>query len=183
VQTVAFVLWKSESGSGASLGACDARSVFGWIKRPVVQPTCLTGRVDLVRMLAFGRSSAPTVGQRGFRGAVNHPSGMDPAAIPHAIGMMAIGMVAINVVAVQVDDVLRKTQVFPGIILSNIVKRRCYDLRMVSMHGEMRTPRSDFGGPHRDIEYKKGIRWMPWHQEAMKDVARCEKPRGAASRR
>jgi hypothetical protein len=31
-------------------------------------------------------------------------------------------------------------------------------------------------------EYDKGIRWMPWHQEAMKDVARCEKPRGAASR-
>jgi len=33
------------------------------------------------------------------------------------------------------------------------------------------------------IERKKGIRWMPWHQEAMKDVARCEKPWGAASRR
>ena len=33
------------------------------------------------------------------------------------------------------------------------------------------------------IENEKGIRWMPWHQEAMKDVARCEKPRGAASRR
>ena len=31
-------------------------------------------------------------------------------------------------------------------------------------------------------EYEKGIRWMPWHQEAMKDVARCEKPWGAASR-
>lgn len=31
-------------------------------------------------------------------------------------------------------------------------------------------------------EHEKGIRWMPWHQEAMKDVARCEKPRGAASR-
>jgi hypothetical protein len=30
---------------------------------------------------------------------------------------------------------------------------------------------------------EKGIRWMPWHQEARKDVARCEKPRGAASRR
>ena len=28
----------------------------------------------------------------------------------------------------------------------------------------------------------KGIWWMPWHREAMKDVARCEKPRGAASR-
>jgi hypothetical protein len=34
----------------------------------------------------------------------------------------------------------------------------------------------------RDLEREKGIRWMPWHQEAMKDVARCEKPRGAASR-
>ena len=33
-----------------------------------------------------------------------------------------------------------------------------------------------------DLEREKGIRWMPWHQEAMKDVARCEKPRGAASR-
>ena len=34
-----------------------------------------------------------------------------------------------------------------------------------------------------DVEQEKGIRWMPWHQEAMKDVARCEKPWGAASRR
>ena len=34
----------------------------------------------------------------------------------------------------------------------------------------------------RKIERQKGIRWMPWHQEAMKDVARCEKPWGAASR-
>jgi hypothetical protein len=33
------------------------------------------------------------------------------------------------------------------------------------------------------FEYEKGIGWMPWHQKAMKDVARCEKPRGAASRR
>ena len=33
-----------------------------------------------------------------------------------------------------------------------------------------------------DLERDKGIRWMPWHQEAMKDVARCEKPWGAASR-
>ena len=33
-----------------------------------------------------------------------------------------------------------------------------------------------------DLERDKGIWWMPWHQEAMKDVARCEKPRGAASR-
>ena len=34
----------------------------------------------------------------------------------------------------------------------------------------------------RIVERDKGIRWMPWHQEAMKDVARCEKPWGAASR-
>ena len=31
-------------------------------------------------------------------------------------------------------------------------------------------------------EYEKGIWWMPWRQEAMKDVARCDKPWGAASR-
>ena len=39
-----------------------------------------------------------------------------------------------------------------------------------------------FWGDVENIEYEKGIRWMPWHQEAMKDVARCEKPWGAASR-
>ena len=32
-------------------------------------------------------------------------------------------------------------------------------------------------------EYEKGIWWMPWHQEAMKDVARCENLGGAASGR
>jgi hypothetical protein len=29
----------------------------------------------------------------------------------------------------------------------------------------------------------KGTRWMPWRQEAMKDVVSCEKLRGVASRR
>ena len=33
------------------------------------------------------------------------------------------------------------------------------------------------------IERDKSVRWMPWRQEAMKDVARCEKPRGDASDR
>jgi len=28
----------------------------------------------------------------------------------------------------------------------------------------------------------KSVRWMPWRQQAMKDVASCDKPRGAASR-
>ena len=29
------------------------------------------------------------------------------------------------------------------------------------------------------IKRLKGIWWMPWRQEAMKDVVACEKPRGA----
>ena len=32
-------------------------------------------------------------------------------------------------------------------------------------------------------QVNKGVRWMPWHQAAMKDVAGCDKPRGAASER
>ena len=32
-------------------------------------------------------------------------------------------------------------------------------------------------------QVRKGIWWMPWHREAMKDVARCDKPRGVASKR
>jgi hypothetical protein len=28
----------------------------------------------------------------------------------------------------------------------------------------------------------KGVRWMPWHREAMKDVATCDKPRVAGSK-
>ena len=28
----------------------------------------------------------------------------------------------------------------------------------------------------------KGTRWMPWHKKAMKDVASCDKLRGAAHR-
>ena len=31
------------------------------------------------------------------------------------------------------------------------------------------------------LKRDKGIWWMPWHREAMKDVARCEKLRGDAS--
>ena len=49
---------------------------------------------------------------------------------------------------------------------------------MVPVHGGRLPLR---GGGH-VLERDKGIRWMPWHQEAMKDVARCDKPWGAASR-
>jgi|AmaraimetP72IA01_FD_contig_123_10068_length_599_multi_31_in_2_out_0_1 hypothetical protein len=34
----------------------------------------------------------------------------------------------------------------------------------------------------RAIKRLKGIWWMPWWQEAMKDVVRCDKPRGAANK-
>ncbi len=27
----------------------------------------------------------------------------------------------------------------------------------------------------------KGARWMPWHQEPMKDVGACDKPRGVGN--
>ena len=29
---------------------------------------------------------------------------------------------------------------------------------------------------------KKGVEWMPWHQEPKKDVTSCDKPRGAANK-
>ena len=32
------------------------------------------------------------------------------------------------------------------------------------------------------VKRLKGIWWMPWRREAMKDVVRCEKPRGAANK-
>ena len=72
---------------------------------------------------------------------------------------------------------------FESDLLSMCGGRLCgtplHRLRMVSVHGG----RGPFGRRVWDLEHEKGIRWMPWHQEAMKDVARCEKPRGAASRR
>ena len=32
-------------------------------------------------------------------------------------------------------------------------------------------------------QVRKGSWWMPWHQQAKKDAAGCEKPRGVASER
>jgi hypothetical protein len=31
------------------------------------------------------------------------------------------------------------------------------------------------------IKRKKGVWWMPWQQEAMKDVVHCDKPWGAVN--
>lgn len=33
-----------------------------------------------------------------------------------------------------------------------------------------------------DLKCDKGISWMPWHIEAMKDVTLCDKLRGAGSK-
>ncbi len=33
----------------------------------------------------------------------------------------------------------------------------------------------------RVIKCHKGVRWMPWHREAMKDVVRCDKLWGGAN--
>jgi len=34
----------------------------------------------------------------------------------------------------------------------------------------------------RTIKCQKGIWWMPWHAQAMKDVIRCDKSWGAANK-
>jgi hypothetical protein len=44
-----------------------------------------------------------------------------------------------------------------------------------------RLGRTSQGGMNGQVN--KGVRWMPWHQAAKKDVAGCDKPRGVASER
>ena len=44
--------------------------------------------------------------------------------------------------------------------------------------GRMRNMRSE----HRRGQADKSARGMPWHQEPMKDVISCDKPRGAANK-
>ena len=59
----------------------------------------------------------------------------------------------------------------------------CRGLRwMVPVHGGVWIEARACEGA-RGNEQEKGIGWMPWRQEAMKDVARCENPGEAASRR
>jgi hypothetical protein len=49
-------------------------------------------------------------------------------------------------------------------------------LRVVEVDSQLRE--SKFYG-----QATKGARWMPWQKQAMKDVASCDKLRGAAHRR
>ena len=59
-----------------------------------------------------------------------------------------------------------------------IVERRIYPHRSAAYRkvGSDDVPGKFYG------QATKGVRWMPWRQKAMKDVASCDKPRGAASR-
>jgi hypothetical protein len=62
------------------------------------------------------------------------------------------------------------------------VKRACgvCVLSLGPLRGRRR-PRSGRGCRWAGSRERKGTWWMPWRQEATKDVARCDKPRGAAS--
>jgi hypothetical protein len=52
------------------------------------------------------------------------------------------------------------------------------DIRFAAANsGAIRSASSKFYG-----QATKGAWWMPWQKQAMKDVASCDKPRGAASR-
>jgi hypothetical protein len=57
----------------------------------------------------------------------------------------------------------------------------CFFACVPSPSGEGDTMRGDVLGEFYG-QATKSVRWMPWRQLAMKDVASCEKPRGAASR-
>ena len=60
--------------------------------------------------------------------------------------------------------------------------------RVVHQYVDMNARRSDNADDrlltiaHLVSQVNKGIRWMPWRQEPMKDAVSCEKSRGAASR-
>jgi hypothetical protein len=61
---------------------------------------------------------------------------------------------------------------------SSVVRRLSSEGRQGCLCGGSRSG----GLSLREVEQApKGIWWMPRHQEAMKDVARCEKPWGGAS--
>ena len=59
-----------------------------------------------------------------------------------------------------------------------VLRKECLHVRLVFLAG-LRPASDEFC----DQASKKGIWWMPWYREAMKDVARCDKPGGDASDR
>ena len=73
---------------------------------------------------------------------------------------------------------------WPAVGLGFVLRPVAFGAWMVPVHGGLGWVLASFGtlGLGFGFEHEKGIWWMPWRQEAMKDVARCEKPGGAASR-
>ena len=66
---------------------------------------------------------------------------------------------------------------------------RMYDFRRQRAGGAVRRIPSSGPGRKRPalrsldrIKREKGVWWMPWQQEAMKDVIPCDKLRGAGNR-
>ena len=51
----------------------------------------------------------------------------------------------------------------------------CFDLQGIPVRSSLRMDEV--------LERDKGIWWMPWHREAMKDVALCDKPGEGESNR
>ena len=65
-----------------------------------------------------------------------------------------------------------------NVVDGSVLRNECLHVRLVFLAG-LRPASDEFC----DQASKKGIWWMPWYREAMKDVARCDKPGGDASDR
>ena len=67
--------------------------------------------------------------------------------------------------------------------MSSTKAHRVYAACLVLLlaEGESRKPISSVSSKFYG-QATKGAWWMPWQKQAMKDVASCDKPRGAASR-
>jgi hypothetical protein len=155
----ASVLLNCESGSGASLGAplvgCPCE------RAPSARRSACAGR--------GGSRSLTGQGPAGWQHLVGYSLAIDGRCVQRRFGGLA-GCDGWRVRCVQAEFGHRCAGfAAPGEIL----------VWMVPVHDGLNLQRWRFCV----LEHEKGIRWMPWHQEAMKDVARCEKPRGAASRR
>ena len=61
----------------------------------------------------------------------------------------------------------------------NMIPNSCRN----SSNSKERTKRSDPIGRLKEVQAKKSIRRMPWHQEPKKDVTSCDKLWGAANER
>ena len=125
---------------------------------------------------SWGRGIAKSDRPRSFRVAT--PGGIQPSDRRHMCSEAFDGRIGRDAGVVHVCKLSFERCVRDVCIW--LCGASCMDwVWMVPVHDGLNLQRWRFCA----LEHEKGIRWMPWHQEAMKDVARCEKPRGAASRR